>query len=123
MAGNEIKGYECKNCGRLGHIAGRRCLSCKGTEFEEIKLGDKAVLRTYTQIYNIPAGVNVDPPLMIGLLEFDNGVKVVGQLNVDDPEDLGVGKKFEPEWSKLREIQGKEVFGFRFKLVESSKEG
>ncbi|MBS3815579.1 MAG: Zn-ribbon domain-containing OB-fold protein [Hadesarchaea archaeon] len=114
----KMTGYKCKNCGRIGHVPGKRCLNCKGTEFEEIDLGNKAKLLTYTQVYNPPAGVDVDPPLMIGLVEFPNGVKAMGQLDIELPEKLEIGMKLKPVWGKLREIQEKEVYGFKFELVK-----
>ncbi|KXB00356.1 hypothetical protein AKJ42_00965 [candidate division MSBL1 archaeon SCGC-AAA261C02] len=115
-----MTGYKCKNCGRIGHIHGARCLNCKGTEFEEIKLGDECELLTYTQVYNPPAGVDVDPPLMIGLVKFPNEVKAMGQLEIANPEDLQIGRKLKPVWGELRKMRGKKVYGFKFKLAEET---
>lgn len=116
----KMTGYKCKSCGRIGHVVGARCLDCKGTEFEEIELGDECELLTYTQVYNPPAGVDVDPPLMIGLVEFPNGVRAMGQLDITHPDDLEIGRKLKPAWGELREIRGEKVYGFKFELAGES---
>lgn len=122
MAEKERKmiGFKCKNCGRINYPKRVRCLSCKGREFEEVELGGNCELITYTMIYNPPVGIDVDPPLIIGLVEFPNEVRALGQLDVADPEDLETGKKFEPVWGKLRKVGGEDVYGFKFRLSEDS---
>jgi len=114
-------GFKCKKCGRINYPKRARCLSCKGMEFEEVELGEECELVTYTQVYNPPAGYKGDPPLMLGIVKFLNGVRVLGQLAIDHPRDLKLGAKLRPIWGMLREIGGKEVFGFKFELAKKEQ--
>lgn len=115
----KMTGYRCKNCGRIGHIPGVRCIECEETEFEEIELGDKCKLVTFTEIHNPPSKVSSEGPLVIGLLKFPNDVKVIGQLIVKTSEELK-SEEFTPVWGELREIGGKKAFGFKFKPIEKT---
>lgn len=113
-------GFKCKNCGRINYPGRTRCLTCKGREFEEVELGNECELVTYTQIYNPPVGIDVNPPLMIGLVKFPNGVRVLGQLDIAHPDGLEIGKKLKPVWDELREVRGEKVYGFKFELAGES---
>ena len=114
-------GFKCKKCGRINYPKRVRCLSCRGMEFEEVELGEECELVTYTQIYNPPAGYKGDPPLMLGIVKFPNGVLAMGQLAIDHPKDLKIGAKLRPVWGMLREIGGEEVYGFKFELAKKAQ--
>ncbi len=91
-----------------------RCLKCKGGDFEDVELGKVATLLTYTKLYSVPEGIEM-PPLILGIAEFSEGVRALGQLTVDDPK---VGMKLKPVWGMLRKVKGKEIFGFKFEPIE-----
>ena len=106
----KFTGFKCKSCGRVMYPKHDRCLDCKGTEFEEVELGEDATLLTYTKLYVLPEGIEM-PPLVLGIVKFPGGVRAMGQLTTDDPK---IGMKLRPIWGKLRKIKDKEIFGFKF---------
>jgi uncharacterized OB-fold protein len=106
-------GYKCKSCSHVMNPKHTRCLKCKATEFEEVELPRKGTLVTYTKLYATPIGIEV-PPLTIGIVNF-GGVNVLGQIMSEDPK---VGMGLRPVWGKLRVMQGKEIFGFKFGPVD-----
>ena len=69
---------------------------------------------TYTKLYATPEGIE-DMPLVLGIMEFGDGVKLTGQIA---DQDVKVGDKVRPIWGKIRRIEGKDIFGMRFKLVK-----
>jgi len=105
-----MMGVKCKSCGKIFYPKRARCLNCKGRELEDIELGDKCKLVTYTELWAIPKGVT-QFPLILGIVEFENGAKALGQIMVEDPK---VGMKLRPVWGTLRKVRGKEVYGFKF---------
>ncbi len=103
-----MKLYRCAHCGTLAHPAHLLCHSCRATEFEEAEVGEGTLL-TYTVIHVPPPGV--EPPLKIGIVEFDSGVRVLGQL----AEDVEVGAKVRGEWTVVRRVEGRDFEGVRFR--------
>ena len=110
MMQERMTGFRCKDCNRLHYPRHARCLSCKGTDFEEVELGNECKLLTYTKLYVLPEGIKMSP-LLLGIVEFPNGVRALGQLTGDD---IKVGLRLRPRWGKLRTLGEKDIYGFRF---------
>ncbi len=108
-----IQAYKCKNCGKVHFPYHDRCLNCKGREFEIIHPAGKARLLTYTQIFNLPWGFD-QRYLVIGVAEFENGVKAMGQVDVDSLEGLYPGMFVSTSWKPVRVQYGENVFGLMF---------
>ena len=88
MDNQKMYAYKCKKCGKLHHPRYMVCQNpdCDGRNFEEVELGGKAKLLTWTRVYNLPEGYTV-PWLNFGIVEFENGVRATGQIAFDDIED------------------------------------
>lgn len=108
-----IMGVKCKGCGKIFYPKRVCCPDCGGKMFEEICLGDECILLTFTKLYALPEGIE-RVPLVLGIVEFANGARAVGQIT---DENVTIGMKLEPVWSLLRKIDGKEVYGFKFKPI------
>ena len=108
-----ITAFKCKNCGKLHYPFHDRCLSCKQREFEEIKPSGDARLLTYTAIFNLPWGFD-QRYLIIGVAEFENQIKAMGQIKVESVDQLKVGMKVKPSWEPVREQYDEDVYGLKF---------
>jgi uncharacterized protein len=105
-----IVAYKCKKCGKLHYPFHDRCLACRGREFEEVKPEGMARLITFTRIYNLPWGFN-QRYLTIGVVEFENGVKAMGQIRVEEGDCLEIGMLLQPAWEPVRQQYGEDVYG------------
>ncbi|HNT24896.1 MAG TPA: hypothetical protein PKM21_11060 [Anaerolineales bacterium] len=105
-----IVAYKCKKCGKLHYPFHDRCLACKSREFEPVKPEGKARLLTFTRIYNLPWGFDVRY-LVIGVVEFENKVRAMGQIHVDDAYPLKNGMLLNPSWGPVRTQYGEHVYG------------
>ncbi len=103
-------GARCKSCGRVFYPKRGNCLSCKSQDLEEVELGDRCKLLTYTELYAVPLGVE-EIPLVLGIVEFDNGARATGQIEADEVQ---IGMQLKPVWGPLRRVGRREVFGFKF---------
>lgn len=92
------------------------CLKCRGRKFEEVKLGEESVLVTYTKLDAVPVGID-KIPLVLGIVEFPSGARVTGQV---DAKDVEIGMRLRAVWSKLRKIEGNDVYGFSFVPVQKT---
>ena len=109
-----IVAYKCKKCGKLHYPFHDRCLACKGREFEQVKPQGNTQLQTYTRIYNLPWGFDVRY-LTIGVVQFENGVRAMGQIHVDESYPLQNGMTLEPSWEPIRFVYGEPVYGLVLK--------
>jgi uncharacterized OB-fold protein len=109
----DITAFKCKKCSRIHYPYHDRCLGCKHREFEEVKPSGNAKLLTYTAIFNLPWGFD-QRYLIIGVAEFENQVKVMGQIKVGSVDQLKVGMKVKTSWESIREQYGEDVYGLKF---------
>lgn len=111
---NKIEWKKCTNCGYLQHKSHLRCLNCKNHEFALFEASGTCKLLTYTILKAPPAEFRYKESYALGVVEFENGVKALGQLTTN--ENLRSGMKLEPIYEKIcDDLDGKEVYGFVFK--------
>ena len=110
----KMTGWRCRQCGKVMYPKHERCLGCRGTEFDEVSIGDDCNLIAFTKLYALPRGIEISP-LTLGIVEFNNKVRAMGQIMADEPRP---GMNLHPVWGKLRTIDGKEIYGFKFEPME-----
>ena len=90
----EILAVKCPNCGKLDYPAPMVCKGCgarrdpsgfKASAWESFPLEGPCTLLTWTKAFNLPEGYD-KPFLLFGIVEFENGLRAAGQLEVDKPE-------------------------------------
>jgi hypothetical protein len=111
-----IVAYKCKKCGKLHYPYHDRCLACKNREFDPVEPQGNTRLLTFTRIYNLPWGFD-QRYLTIGVVEFENGIRAMGQIDADESADLKIGMTLEPAWSPVRVQYGENVDGLVLKLL------
>jgi len=105
-----IVAHKCKKCGKLHYPFHDRCLKCRSREFEKVEPQGNTKLLTFTRIYNLPWGFD-QRYLTIGVVEFDNGVRAMGQIHADESYDRKSGMTFIPSWDTVRFQNGENVYG------------
>ncbi len=113
----QIVAYRCRRCGKLHYPFHDRCLVCKGREFDEVRPQGNARLLTFTQIYNLPWGFD-QRFLFLGVVQFENGIKAMGQIKASAPEQLQLGMPLKPGWEPVREQYGEHVYGLVLEPLE-----
>ena len=84
----EVNAYKCQKCGTLHYPFRMVCKNCRANsyfEFDAEPLPKKGKLLTFTFIYNLPAEFEV-PRLGLGIVELENGIRVTGQVDIEDPK-------------------------------------
>ena len=106
--------FKCEKCGKQTYLKHAVCMSCRGRNLKQVDLEGTGKVVTYTKLFATPEGIE-EMPLVLGILEFGDAVRVTGQiLN----QDVKIGDKVRPVWGKIRKAQGKDVFGFRFETID-----
>jgi uncharacterized OB-fold protein len=107
----KIMGSKCKKCGALALPPRPICISCFGSEMEWVQLKGTGKLAAFTSIvvappYMLKEGFGRGNPYTVGVVELDEGVKVVSRIvGVDSkkPEQIKVGTPLKAEFIKKGE--------------------
>lgn len=104
---------KCQNCGYLQHKTHLRCLKCKYETFSLIEASNTCKLLSYTILKAPPAEFRNKDSYALGVVEFDNGVRVLGQITTQ--ENLTIGMVMKPIYKKICEdLDGKEIYTYVF---------
>ncbi len=104
------KTFRCTNCGKVTYPKRAVCLKCGHRKFEVIAQTDNCRLLTFSQIFQLPWGMN-DLYATIGICEFENGAKAMGKLTTPD---VKAGDSMKARWSFIRQIKGDDIYGWIF---------
>ena len=87
-----VAGTRCKKCGRIYFPPRSDCLDCRKSEVEWVPLEGQTRLVTFTQVHFAPPAFESSTPYILGLAEFDNGLRVFAPIGLD-LRDLKTGMK------------------------------
>ena len=107
---------QCKKCGFLQHSSHLRCIKCKFEDFNKVKAEGNPKLISYTILKEPPSEFRDKASYALGVVEFKNGVKALGQITTQD--NLKTGMTLKPIFRKICEsLDGKEVYTHVFEPV------
>ncbi len=111
-----IRWIKCRKCGFLQHKSHLRCLQCRNDTFEAISSTGLCKLLTYTILKAPPAEFRDKSSYALGIVEFGNGIKALGQIT--SQENLSSGMELKPVYKQICEnLDGEEVFAYAFEPV------
>ncbi len=107
---------KCVKCGNIHLPARLVCPECRSREFDTVKLSGKGHLATYTIIRVAPMGFGDLAPFAVGIVELDEGIRVMAQITDCDPEDLKIGDRMTAQFRRINEegTSGMIMYGFKF---------
>jgi uncharacterized OB-fold protein len=85
---------KCSDCGVLRHPPRPMCGRCQSTKWESIEASGKGSVHSYTVLHH-PMIPGYDLPLPVGLIDLDEGVRIVANVVGCKPEDIHIGMKVE----------------------------
>ncbi|MCY3891399.1 MAG: OB-fold domain-containing protein [bacterium] len=86
----ELRIQQCLKCGHLQHPPGNRCPACGATDMGYTTASGKGTLYSYVVAHH-PRVPSFDYPLNIGLVELEEGVRLVTNITDCDADQLKVG--------------------------------
>ncbi len=111
-----LLGSRCVECGDITYPYRRRCVKC-GSETERFELPRRGKLVYFTMVKSLPERFNRYGSYYIGVVELENGVRVLGMLtDIDKPFR---GMEVEATLRKLYVYgrDGKIIYGLKFRPV------
>ena len=90
----------CAQCGRLRHPPGPRCPNCGSYEWHAQEASGRGTVYSFV-VNHYPQVPAFDYPLAVGLIELEEGTRLVANVVGIDPADVRVGLPVEVEWLDL----------------------
>ncbi len=88
---NELQAGKCSACGYIEYPLRDICRKCKSTSIEMITLPTNGTIYSYTVVRYPLKGLE-NPPYIIGLIELDNGVRLLSRIS-GDIDSVQIGKR------------------------------
>ena len=93
----ELRIQSCNECTNLQHPPAVRCLSCGSVSLDSVIATGKGTLHSWA-IAHYPQVPAFDYPLIVGLVELEEGVRLVSNVSNVEPEELEIGMPLEVDW-------------------------
>jgi uncharacterized OB-fold protein len=92
LAEGKLEGTVCKDCGAKFFPPRADCAKCFSNQIDWFEMPKKGTLETFTTAYYAPFGFETDPPYTMGVVSFDEGLKLFARISKDlKPEEIKVG--------------------------------
>jgi uncharacterized OB-fold protein len=108
MSVHELTASRCSSCGHTTVYRHSRCPKCKAMSFVEVRFKEGRVL-TYTVLGATRPGFQ--KPLTLVMVEFEKGMRAVGQLDRGQPS---TGLRVRVSHGQLSETEGVISTGLKF---------
>lgn len=96
----ELRIQRCPECGTLRHPPGPMCPSCGAEKPDYILAAGTGEIFSYV-VHHHPAVPGKQLPIVIALVELDEGVRMLGELVGADPERVEIGQRVELALTKV----------------------
>jgi len=116
-----LLGTRCEVCGKTYFPLRKICPNCRREgKLSPIKFAGRGKVYSYSVVRNAPEGFEIFTPYVIGLVELEEGPKLLSQIVDCNPEDVYIGMPLEATFRKLK-ADGKEgVISYSFKFVPAT---
>ena len=114
-----LSGWRCEHCGAFHPTKPLLCRRCRSRRFSEVELPRTGKLIAYTVLRSPPKEFRDFAPYAIGLIELDDGTRVLAQLTDFRDEELREGVRVEAVFRRVR-VNGEEgliEYGYKFRPV------
>jgi uncharacterized OB-fold protein/acyl dehydratase len=87
----------CKECGTLRHPPRPMCAECRSYEWDVVDASGRGTVYSFV-VNHYPQVPAFDYPLAVGLIELEEGTRLVANVIGVQPGDISVGMPVEVEW-------------------------
>ncbi|MGO9872865.1 MAG: Zn-ribbon domain-containing OB-fold protein [Acidimicrobiia bacterium] len=94
---HELVAQCCTVCGNLRHPPRPMCPHCRSLDWHEQRLAGTASLYSYAVLHH-PRSPRFDYPVLVALVDLDEGVRIVTNLVGIEPEDVRIGMRLSVEF-------------------------
>jgi uncharacterized OB-fold protein len=115
---NYLIGSKCRSCGAVAFPKRVICHKCRQDTLEEIPLGKRGKLASFTVAWAAPEGFK--PPLALGYIDLPEGVRLLSMITGCEPSSdaLALGQEMTLVFEEIRtDDAGNHIVAFKFRPV------
>ncbi|MCQ5337029.1 MAG: Zn-ribbon domain-containing OB-fold protein [Candidatus Methanomethylicia archaeon] len=98
-----MEALKCKSCGKIIYPPRAKCIYCGKNDFECYTIPEKGRLISFSIIRHPPIGFEHTTPYVVGIIEFENGLRISSQITDVDTNELKIGMEVEQVFRKVSE--------------------
>lgn len=84
----------CADCGRLRHPPAPACAHCRSFEWDTLECSRRCTLHSWTVVHH-PVDPAFDHPVVVGLVDLEEGPRLVADVAGVAPGELAIGMALE----------------------------
>ena len=96
----ELRIQSCSSCGTLRHPPGPACPACGALDRGYVVASGLGTVFSYV-VHRHPPVPGKELPIVVALIDLDEGVRMVGEVLGVEPEDVGVGTRLRVDWNRV----------------------
>ena len=114
-----LSGWRCVECGAFHPVKPIVCSRCRSRESQEAELPKTGRLIAYTVLRSPPKGYEEQAPYIVGLVELDDGTRLISQIVDVSEDELKEDMRVEAVFRRLRSNDERDVieYGYKFRPV------
>jgi uncharacterized protein len=112
-----LEAGKCTKCGEICFPGRLICPKCGHTEFTKMNLSGKGKLLSHTIIRTAPSGFEDLAPYAVGIVELEEGCRMLAQITDCDPTTLKTGDKMITKFRRLNEDGKTGMIMYAYKFV------
>ena len=90
----ELLIQRCTSCGTLRHPPGPGCPSCGSLDWDTVRASGRGTVFSYA-VHHYPPIPGFEYPLLVGLIELEEGVRLISNITGIAPDDVEIGMDVE----------------------------
>ena len=96
----ELRIQSCNACGALRHPPGPACPDCGALDRGYVVASGLGTVFSYV-VHRHPPVPGKELPIVIALIDLDEGVRMVGEVRGVEPEDIAIGARLEVDFDAV----------------------
>lgn len=96
----ELRIQSCNACGVLRHPPGPACPACGALDRGYVVASGLGTVFSYV-VHRHPPVPGKELPLVIALIDLDEGVRMVGEVPGVEPEEIAIGTRLQVDYNRV----------------------
>jgi len=98
-----LEAARCTACGKINYPPRRVCARCRGRQLEPASLQRQGRVLAFTTIHTTQRAFVNQIPMVMAILEMDDGTRLTTQVVDVDPGELATGMRVRLEFRKIQQ--------------------
>ncbi len=99
----ELLIQRCTSCKTLRHPPGPGCASCGSLDWDTVRSAGRGVVHSFA-VHHYPPVPGFEYPLAVGLIELDEGTRLISNIVGIEPGDIEIGMPVEVLFESFGEV-------------------